>query len=206
MTPDNPLLLGGLCVVVAWLAKLWADDLRLQRSGGAEGRALPGAVPAGVLPIGIAVAGSLVLLGAETFGELSLGIAGEQSTITWLFGLYTLAAAFGEELVFRGYLVVAHRGRVWLWVSVVLFSLVFAVLHPFLWEWPGDGEGLVLHLDLKGAFSTAVVFVGSLWFYAVRFFSLNPNRSLLPSISAHLAKNLGVFLIKLSQGFVVGWW
>jgi membrane protease YdiL (CAAX protease family) len=206
MTPDNPLLLGGLCIVVAWLAKLWADDLRRQRSGGLSAPALPGAVPAGVLPIGIAVAGSLVLLGVETFGELSFGIAGEQSTITWLFGLYTLAAAFGEELVFRGYLVVAHCGRVWLWVSVVLFSLLFAVLHPFLWEWPGDGEGLVIHLDLKGTFSTTVVFVGSLWFYAVRFFSLNPNRSLLPSISAHLAKNLGVFLIKLLQGFVVGWW
>jgi membrane protease YdiL (CAAX protease family) len=206
MTPDNPLLLGGLCAVVAWLAKLWVDDLRLQRGGGSKARALPGAVPAGVLPIGIAVAGSLVLLGVETFGELFLGIAGEQSTITWFFGLYTLAAAFGEELVFRGYLVVAHRGRVWLWASVVLFSLLFAVLHPFLWEWSGDGEGLVIHLDLKGAFSTAAVFFSSLWFYAVRFFSLNPNRSLLPSISAHLAKNLGVFLIKLSQGFVSGLW
>ncbi|RKX36232.1 MAG: CPBP family intramembrane metalloprotease [Verrucomicrobia bacterium] len=206
MTPDNPLLLGGLCIVVAWLAKLWADDLRLHRSGGSRPTALPGAVPVGFLPIGIAVAGSLVLLGVETFGELSLGIAGEQSTVTWLFGLYTLAAAFGEELVFRGYFVVAHRGRAWLWVSVILFSLLFAVLHPFLWEWQGDGEGLVIHPDLKGAFSTAVVFVGSLWFYAVRFFSLNPNRSLLPSISAHLAKNLGVFLIKLLQGFVSGLW
>ena len=117
-----------------------------------------------------------------------------------------MAAAFGEELVFRGYLVVANHGRAWLVVSVVLFSLLFAVLHPFLWEWPGDGEGLVIHLDRKGIFSTAFVFVGSLWFYAVRFFSLNPRRSLLPSIAAHLAMNLGVFLIKLAQGFVSGLW
>jgi membrane protease YdiL (CAAX protease family) len=206
MTPDNPLLLAGLCVVVAWLAKLWADDLNLQRSGATRQKPLPGATPVGILPIGIAVVGALVLLGVETWGEISLGIAGEQSTMTWLFGLYTLAAAFGEEIVFRGYLVVANHGRGWLWVSVILFSLIFAVLHPFLWEWNGDGGGLVIHLDLKGYFSTAVVFVGSLWFYVVRFFGLNPHRSLLPSIAAHLAKNLGVFTVKLYQGFVGGLW
>jgi membrane protease YdiL (CAAX protease family) len=206
MTPDNPLLLGGLCIVVAWLAKLWAEDLRLQRIGAPSPTALPGATPIGVLPIGIAVVGAFILLGAETWGELSLGIATEQSTITWLFGLYTLAAAFGEELVFRGYLVVTNHGRSWLVVSVILFSLLFAVLHPFLWEWHGDVESLVIQVDLKGVFSTVMVFVGSLWFYTVRFFCLNPSRSLLPSIAAHLAKNLGVFVIKLAQGFVSGLW
>jgi membrane protease YdiL (CAAX protease family) len=98
MTPDNPLLLGGLCVVVAWLAKLWSDDLRFQRNGVSRRTALP----VGILPIGIAVVGAFVILGAKTWGEISLGIVDEQSTITWLFGLYTLAAAFGEELIFRG--------------------------------------------------------------------------------------------------------
>ena len=29
---------------------------------------------------------------------------------------------------------------------------------------------------------------------------------LIPCIAAHLAKNLGVFVIKLAQGHVSGWW
>lgn len=162
-------------------------------------------MPVGSAAVIVAVAGSLGLLALETWGEVALGIDGEQSTVTWLFGLYTLAAAFGEELVFRGYLVVANRGRVALWSSVVGFSLIFALLHPFLWEWSGEG-GVTLRLDPKGFFSTGVVFAGSLWFYSVRFFSLNPERSLIPSIAAHFAKNLGVLVIKFQQGFVVGWW
>jgi hypothetical protein len=39
----------------------------------------------------------------------------------------------------------------------------------------------------------------------VRFLPLNPTRSLLPSIAAHAAKNMGVFAIKYAQGFVTGW-
>jgi len=50
------------------------------------------------------------------------------------------------------------------------------------------------------------VFAGSLWFYAVRFASWNPQRSLLPCFAAHAAKNLGVIAVKAAQGFVVGWW
>ena len=78
------------------------------------------------------------------------------------------------------------------------------MLHPFLWEW--QQGGLVLHLGAKGWFSTAMIFAGSLWFYAVRFLPANPARSLLPCIAAHAAKNLGVFAIKYAQGFVSGWW
>lgn len=206
MAPENPLLLAGLCVLVLWLAKVWTDDLRLARAGRPNPRALPGAVPTGLAAVWIAVAGVLLLLGLETWGEVALGVADAQSSVTWIFGLYTLAAAFGEELVFRGYLVVTRRGRAWLWGSVVLFSLVFALLHPFLWEWKGGDDGLILHLDTKGFFSTGAIFAGSLWFYMVRFFGLNRQRSLLPCIAAHLAKNLGVLLIKFQQGFVVGWW
>jgi hypothetical protein len=40
----------------------------------------------------------------------------------------------------------------------------------------------------------------------VRFFGLNPQRSLLPCFVAHAAKNLGVLAIKYVQGFVGGWW
>ena len=53
-------------------------------------------------------------------------------------------------------------------------------------------------------FSTLMVFLGSLWFYAMRFQPANPGRSLIPCIVAHLVKNLGVVVIKAAQGFVVG--
>ena len=53
---------------------------------------------------------------------------------------------------------------------------------------------------------TAAVFAVSLWFYTVRFFGLNPQRSLLPCFMAHATKNLGVLAIKYAQGFVGGWW
>jgi len=55
-----------------------------------------------------------------------------------------------------------------------------------------------------------MVFLFSFWLYAMRFPlrypKLNPSRSLIPCIAAHLAKNLGVFVIKLAQGHVSGWW
>jgi hypothetical protein len=82
-------------------------------------------------------------------------------------------------------------------------SLLFAALHPFLWKW--NGQGLTLHFGAKPWFSTAMVFAVSLWFYTVRYFRLNPQRSLLPCFVAPATKNVGVFAIKYVQGFVGGW-
>ncbi|MGA2053040.1 MAG: CPBP family intramembrane glutamate endopeptidase, partial [Opitutales bacterium] len=87
--------------------------------------------------------------------------------------------------------------------GIVGFSLLFSLLHPFLWDWK---SGLVFDFSLKAWWSPALVFASSLWFYTVRFYPLNPARSLLPCIAAHLAKNLGVFAIKLAQGHVTSWW
>lgn len=144
-----------------------------------------------------------MLLVAETGGEYALGLVEAQSRITVLFGVASLAAAFLEELIFRGYVIVADRGRTRLVVSAVGASLVFALLHPFLWEWK-DGA-LAFQAGLKAWFSTGAIFAGSLWFYFVRFSRLNPTRSLLPCIVAHATKNLGVFVIKAAQGHVSGW-
>lgn len=201
---ENPLLLLGLLVVTGYIATLWLDDYRAARRASPHPRALPGAVPASGGAIVLAVLGAVALLALETAGESALGLTEKQSTMTVLFGLYTLAAAFGEELIFRGFLVIDHRGRGALIAGVVGASVLFAALHPFLWQWR-DGS---LHVELgaKGWFSTAFVFASSLWFYAVRFWKLNPTRSLVPCIAAHLAKNLGVFVIKYAQGFVSGWW
>jgi len=192
---DNPLLLLALVGVALYLAKGWWDD---------ERAANPTGPPANSRMLMAAIFGSLLLLGCETAGEYALGIVEAQRTITALFALYTLAAAFIEELIFRGYLVITGRGKAAQIAGIFAASILFAVLHPFLWEW--EDAGFQLTLTLKGAFSTAVVFAASLWFYFLRFARCNPQHSLLPCIIAHMTKNLGVIVIKAAQGFLIGWY
>jgi len=191
---DNPLLLLALIGVALYIVKGWWDDERAANPIGnlANSRMLRAAI-----------FGTLLLLGCETVGEYALGIVEAQSTITALFALYTLAAAFIEELIFRGYLVITNRGSAMRWAGIFAASILFALLHPFLWEW--EDAGFQLTLTLKGAFSTAIVFAASLWFYFLRFARFNPQHSLLPCIIAHMTKNLGVIAIKAAQGFLVGW-
>jgi membrane protease YdiL (CAAX protease family) len=196
---DSPFL--QLLVTAAGLyGKLWLDDRRTPSA-----RALPGAAPAPAAAVIIAIAGGLLLLAAETLGEQALGLSAQQSHMTWLFGLYSVAAApIIEELVFRGYLVIEGRGRTVLWAGAAGASLGFAVLHPFLWRW--DAAGFALTLTAKGWFSAAAVFATSLWLYAARFARWNPARSLLPCFAAHAAKNLGVLVIKAAMGYVGPLW
>lgn len=200
---DNPLLLVVMIATAGYLGKLWWSDLRQARTNSPHPHALPGATPAPRRALFIAIVGSLILLGGETLGEYALGIAGEQSTSTALFALYTLGAAVIEELIFRGYLVLDKRGQSLRWLGIVGASAVFALLHPFLWSTTG---GFHLILTIKGAFSTCAAFIFSLWFYHARFASWNPRQSLLPCIVGHAAKNLGVIAIKAAQGFLIGWW
>ncbi len=197
-------MLGGMIVAGAVVAKWWTDDLRASRGPSVPAKGFPGATPATPAVIGLGALGALALVALETAGESALGLTDQQSRMTVLFGVYTLVAAFLEELVFRGYLVIENRGRAPLWAGVVGASVLFALLHPFLWAWK-DGT-FQIHLTTKAWFSTGMVFAASLWFYAVRFLPVNPARSLLPCIAAHLAKNLAVFAIKGAQGFVGGWW
>jgi hypothetical protein len=204
MDSDHPLLLLALIAGSLAVGRWWLDDWRAAKHAAPRPNAFPGATPVNARCAAIAVAGALALLGLETSGEYALGISGQQSRITGLFGLYTLAAAFLEELIFRGYLVIENRGRTALWAGVVAASLLFALLHPFLWRW--DESALSWHLDRKALFSTAMIFAGSLWFYIVRFWPVNPTRSLLPCIAAHAAKNAGVVAIKAAQGHISGWW
>ncbi|MBK8477830.1 MAG: CPBP family intramembrane metalloprotease [Opitutaceae bacterium] len=201
---ENPLAVAAMIAVAAVILHIWWGDLRAHYSGKPNARAFPGAVPCSRQSVLLAVAGALFLLALETGGEVVLGLDGQQGTVTILWSGYTLMAAFVEELTFRGYLVVAGRGRTWLWASIVAFSLLFALCHPFLWSWE-EGR-LLTHFTTKGWFSTATVFLCSLWFYTVRFFPMNPERSLIPCIAAHLTKNLGVFALKASFGFVSGWY
>ena len=199
-----------MLAVGVYTAKLWLDDLRSRRSARPNPRPLPGAAPASARAISIAAAGGLLLVAAETWCEKSLGIDGQQSTMTGLFAAYTLIAAVIEEIIFRGFIVIEKHGKLALWVSVIAASLLFTAIHPFLWQWEGGLPWRDGHLNwtanLKGWFSTSAIFTSSLWFYFVRFARFNPERSLLPCFAAHATKNAGVILIKAVQGFLVGWW
>ena len=177
---DALLHLGGLAVA-AFVFRMWLQDYRAfgqmlaERDDSSPPRdpvaladdfgGMPGATPVGRGLVAVAVIGALAILGVEVAGEYSLGVAEEQTSMTVIFGFYTLAAAF--------------------WVQV--------------WE-------LRLSLTPKSIFSTSILFFNSLWFYFVRFFRMNPYRSLLPCFAAHFTSNLGVFAIKALQGKVEGFY
>ncbi len=184
---------------------LWLADRRAWRTGAAPPGALPGATEAPARAIGIAVAGVLLILAGETLGENALGLAAQQSRMTWLFALYSVTAApIIEELIFRGWIVVTSRGHAVMWVATAVASIGFALLHPFLWRW--DDAGFAFTFSAKGWFSMGAVFATSIWLYAARLAAWNPQRSLLPCFAAHAAKNFGVVAIKAAAGFVVGAW
>ncbi len=211
MTGDDPFLILVLFGGSLYVGRLWYQDFCAARRGTPNPRGFPGAVPCPAVAVWVAVAAVLALLAAETWGEIALGVSGEQRNVTVLFLLSMVAAAWIEELIFRGYLVVATKGRAALVWSILGFSLLFALLHPFLWEWKKDeaallGGTLEWRFGPKALFSFGMVYLHSLLFYAARFNPLNPSRSLLPCFAAHLANNLGVFAIKAAQGHVVGWW
>jgi len=203
--PGDQLLLLLLIGASIWGFRWWLIDYRAALAGKPKENSFPGATPASATAVAIASLGALFILAAETGGEYVLGLSTEQSKVTALLGVYSiLGAPVIEEVLFRGYLVIEHRGRPALWAGVVGVSLLFALLHPFLWEW--NGKSLTVHVGAKAWFSTTAILVGSLWFYTVRFFRPNTQRSLLPCIVAHATKNLGVLAIKYAQGFVGGWW
>ena len=202
MSQEDPIAILIIFAGSAYLFRLWLQDFRAQSHGTPNPRAFPGATPAPQALIWAGIMGALAILALETGGEYALGISGEQSNITWLYLLAMIAAAFLEEVIFRGYLVITKHGKAALILSIAGFSLLFALLHPFLWSW--ENQSLQVHLTLKATFSTAIVLLNSLWFYYLRFCAKNTTRSLIPSIAAHLGSNMGVFIIKLAQGHVTG--
>lgn len=187
------------------IAKWWWTDYRAACNGREPVQPFPGATPVSRQALVVAALGSIILLAAETIGETALKITAQQSHLTGLFAVYTISAAFVEELIFRGYVVITNRGRSRLILGIVGASLLFALLHPYLWSWQDDSLTIRAN-EPKAWFSTGMIFIGSLWFYTVRFMPLNRNQSLLPCIVAHATKNIGVIAIKYSQGFISGWW
>jgi membrane protease YdiL (CAAX protease family) len=131
-----------------------------------------------------------------------LGIAAEQSEMVWYFVFASLGAGVVEEVVFRGFLVVEHKGRAALIASCVGFSLLFALIHGHFWS-NEAGQAFAWTFTTKAFFTTGILFANSLWFYALRFAPWNSNRSLFPCMLAHAASNFGVFAVKWAQGFIL---
>lgn len=202
---NHPFLLVLMTAAGLYVGKLWRDDARAARSGRPNSSGLPGATDAPARAVWLAMAGALLILAAETIGESALGLAAQQSRMTWLAALYSVAAApLIEEIIFRGWLVIEHRGRLVLWSGAAVASVAFAALHPFLWRW--DDAGFAFTLSAKGWFSTLAVFTTSLWLYVARLASWNPRQSLLPCFAAHAVKNVGVVVIKAVAGFMGTAW
>lgn len=203
---NDPLMAIGYAVVAAVVFYLWNEDRRRGRSG--ESGGFPGAVAAPVGAVVIATLGALLLTGAETAGEIALGLDAEQSELAAIAILALLGAGIIEEVVFRGYLFPGGRGRFFLWGGIFVLSAVFAVIHPHLWSWEGGfrmdfWNAIDFHLTPKAWFTTAFLFLHSVWFYLARFCFGNRQRSLLPCFVAHAASNGAVYVIKWWQGFIV---
>ncbi len=199
-SPFMVLLYVGVAAYVGYM--YWGDYQSNQASEQPDPRGMPGATSASLGLFVIGVIGALLILAAETGGEIALGIASGQSEMVWYFVFAILGAGIVEEIIFRGYLVVDNKGRAALIGSCVGFSLIFAIIHGHFWS-NEEGEAFAWTFTTKAFFTTGILLVNSLWFYALRFGRWNKNRSLFPCMLAHAASNLGVFCVKWAQGFVV---
>ena len=197
---EDPLIILIYCAIAIYIANIYRADIKAFVAGEPNVKALPGAKPTNGLLIFASVLGALVLLGNAVVGEYALGIVEAQSEMVWFFVFASISAGVIEEVVFRGYLVVQNRGRNALVLSCLGFSLVFALAHGYLWSME---DSFAWNFTVQGIFNTWILFFNSVCFYALRFGPWNANQSIVPSIIAHMVLNLGVFGVKLAQGYIV---
>lgn len=193
---DSPLYSIVFFLAGAYLFKIWYGDLK---SKDRPKNALAGSTTCGV---GLALIGALVgafLMASDSLTEDALGFQSMQIVVTiWALPVW-ISSAFIEELVFRGYLYIDKKGL--LIASCVILSLLFALFHPFLWDYSME-EGLTFNFSLQAWVNTLNKFAFSLILYALRFAPINKSRSLIPCIAAHMVYNVGVFAVKFWTGFV----
>lgn len=210
MFQDDQIFSVFMFAVSAYLFYMWWDDLRYYKKNGGKIRrgAFAGATSVPFKYCLWGAVAALLLLALHVSTEYSLGVVSEQTSFSYWAIFSWIAAAFVEELIFRGYLVVQNRGVVALALSILFFSLLFALAHPFVWNyeipegaWLFDGVW-IFDFSAQPILSTIAIFECSLLFYILRFMPQNPNRSIMPCIMAHAAYNTGVYLVKLAQGFI----
>ncbi|MAV39503.1 MAG: CPBP family intramembrane metalloprotease [Puniceicoccaceae bacterium] len=197
---EDPLIIAFYLAIALYLGHVYRLDIQAFSKGVPNAKALPGAVPIPALLTVASVLLGIVLLGNAVIGEYALGLVDAQSEMVWFFIFASLSAGVIEEIVFRGYLVFENRGRNALLLSCLAFSLLFALIHGYLWSFE-DGFSWVF--TVQSIYNTWILFINSLVFYGIRFGPWNPQRSMLPSIIAHMVFNLGVFLVKWMQGFII---
>ena len=197
---ENPLMILLYVGVAGYVGNMYWGDYKASKAGQPNAGAMPGAYGAPVAAFIIGAIGALLLLGLETWGEIALGVADEQSEMVWFFVFAIIAAGVVEEVIFRGFLVVENKGRAVLIATCVGFSLIFAIIHAHFWS---TEDGFEWTFTAKAFLSTGILFANSLWFYAIRFGPWNPKGSIFPCMLAHAASNFGVFVVKWVQGYVV---
>lgn len=197
---ENPIMILLYVGIAAYVGNMYWGDYKVAKAGEPRDGAMPGATATTIVSCAIAVIGALLILGAEVGGEIALGVTDEQSEMVWYFVFAIVAAGIVEEVIFRGFLVAENRGKAALIGSCVGFSILFALIHPHLWS---NEDGFELTFTAKGFFSTGILLANSLWFYAARFGPWNKTNSLFPCMLAHAGSNLGVFFVKLVQGYII---
>lgn len=176
-------------ILGASVLAMWIGDLRRPQDG--RMRFWPGATKAHWQSILFAISGAILLTIIETLLENHLGLREQQQTLPAHYLFAMLGASIVEEITFRGFGAPETLGGFKLLVVTILGSAIFVALH---------GYGLS---DVKGWVSSGSAFAVSCWLYLSRFSSLNPSRSMIPSLAGHTARNLAVFGVKASQGYIV---
>lgn len=209
MVQDNVYYALIMFFVVAYIFYVWVGDmLYFSKNGKHRKGAFAGATPVSLKYVLFSIISVLILLFIHIAGEEYLGITSEQSSVGAMALLSWTAAAFIEELIFRGYLVIQNKGVAMLVFSILVFSSLFALAHPFIWDYTiPDGKSIFdgiwkFEISCRTLFSTFSIFTCSILFYTLRFLPQNKYRSLVPCILAHFTYNFGVFVTKLVLGFI----
>ena len=204
----------------AYYMLLWLNEFKSNIKSHQETTNIyPGTTMCNHKAVLISAAGAIIILSVETMGEITLNIKADQSHMTWLLAAYTINAAFIEEVIFRGILIFNNQPPKKLYTGIITISLIFSLLHPFLFKFDMGNEPtwkIILlwnwcdwiqpQLTMKSWFSFFMVFTTSIWLYYCRIAKWNKHQSLLPCFAAHVAKNIGVISVKFAQGFVSGLW
>ena len=111
---SNPIMILLYVGAAAFVLHMYWGDYIVAKSGQIRSGAMPGAENASLMSFFIATLEALILLGAETCGEIALGLVNEQSEMLWYFLPAIVAAGVIEEVIF-----------------VVILSLLTKVRHFF---------------------------------------------------------------------------
>ncbi len=193
-----------LLAASAVIFKMFLQDLR-SKSGVNKGFA--GATYAPIFICMVGIVGSIFILALSTLSEKFFGVSSDQSEVAYYAVVFWIAAAFIEELIFRGYFFVDKKGKATFIASIIIFSLIFTLAHPFFKEYSFDeikrGEFFTLKFTTHAWISSITIFTNSLFYYYLRFTKLNPKKSLIPCVVAHLSYNVGVYVVKFLEGYVI---